>query len=226
MTKQRPETPQTHLSPPAAASGKVRPIRSARRRPGSVSLQRLAGEQPGFSLVELMVTVSLLIVVLTAILGLLDVTVRLAPKDEERTQVVREAQVGLARMVRELRQAHAVGSASGSFMDVTVVAAGAERHVRYQCDVANPADALTTRCVRREGAPGGDLSAATAGDEVVVDRVLNGAAVFTPPSGLRPDYAEAKVRVPARGELSKGYEYSLVLDDGFHLRNLGAGSDA
>jgi hypothetical protein len=52
---------------------------------------------------------------------------------------------------------------------------------------------------------------------VVIDRVLNGAAVF---SLTPPDYVGATVEVAARGGLEDGHDHRIILEDGFYMRNL------
>jgi type II secretory pathway pseudopilin PulG len=173
----------------------------------------------GYALVELMVVASLLVVVLGAILALGETTQRIAPKESERAQVIREAQVGLHRMTRELRNAYQAlptvpaPTVTGSTMQATVRGYdGVPRTVRYDCDEPHPTDQAYTRCLRQVYS-GGTWPAG----EVVIDRVLNGSTVFalTP-----PDYVGAKVEVAARGGLKDGYDHRIILEDGFYMRNL------
>jgi type II secretory pathway pseudopilin PulG len=167
----------------------------------------------GYALVELMVVAALLVIVLGAILALGETTQRIAPKETERANVIREAQVGLHRMTRELRHAYQAPAVTGSTMQANVLGAGgATRTVRYDCDEAHPTDAAYTRCVRQVYS-GGTWSTA----EVVIDRVLNGTAVFALTS---PDYVGARVEIAARGGLQDGHDHRIILEDGFYMRNL------
>lgn len=170
--------------------------------------------EAGYGLVELLVVASLLLVVLGAILALAETTQRIAPKESERAHVIREAQVGLHRMTRELRHANAAPTVTGgSTIQATVlVAGGAPRTVRYDCDEAHPTDTAYTRCLRHE------LSGSTwTGGEVVIDRVLNGTTVFSP---TPPDYVGVTVEVAARGNLKDGYDHRVILEDAVYMRNL------
>jgi hypothetical protein len=175
--------------------------------------------EAGYGLVELMVVASLMIVVLGAILALGETTQRIAPKERERAHVIREAQVGMHRMTRELRHAYqalptvAAPTVTGSTMQASVLAAnGGTRTVRYDCDEAHPTDQAYTQCLRHV------LSGGTwTGGQVVIDRVLNGTTVF---SLTPPDYVGARVEVAARGSLKDGYDHRVILDDGFYMRNL------
>lgn len=208
------------------------------------TVRRRAAEETGFSLIELLVSMALFAVVLGAILALLDTTAKLAPRDQERPQAIREAQVGLERMVRELRQATVVNYVDASSIDVLVTLKTGERNVRYDCNQLprpdKPGD--YRRCERREAALGAPLPALGSGTDIVT-RVINhrtSAPVFTPtyvtpavevdpdpdpddepeePESI-PTYVEAEVFVPARGERKQGYTQDIVLRDGFFLRNL------
>jgi type II secretory pathway pseudopilin PulG len=167
----------------------------------------------GYALVELLLVASLLIVVLGAILALGETTQRIAPKESERAHVIREAQVGLHRMTRELRHAYEAPTVTGSTMQAAVLGAnGTTRTVRYDCDEAHPTDAAYTRCLRHVFSGG-----SWTGGEVVIDRVLNGTTVF---AATPPDYVTATVQVAARGGLQDGYDHRVILEDGIYMRNL------
>jgi hypothetical protein len=182
-------------------------------RPAADRAPEPRSAEAGLALVELLVVASLLIIVLGAILALAETTQRIAPKESERAHVIREAQVGLHRMTRELRHAYQAPTVTGSTMQAAVLGAnGTARTVKYDCDEAHPTDGAYTRCVRQV------LSGSTwTGNEVVIDRVLNGSAVF---ASTPPDYVSATVEVAARGNLQDGYDHRVILDDGIYMRNL------
>jgi hypothetical protein len=169
--------------------------------------------EAGYALTELLVVSSLLVVVLGAILMLGEASQSVAPKETERAQVIREAQVGLHRMTRELRHAYVAPTVTGSQIDATIADnSGAAMHVRYDCNASSPSDAAYTAC-RRYVVSGGNAT----GGEVVIDRVLNGTTVFTLTG---TNYVRALVEVAARGDLKDGYDHKVALDDGFYLRNV------
>lgn len=201
-------------------------IQRVRRRP--------ARDEAGFALVELLIVAALLGVVLFAVLSLLDAAVRVEARDQERAHAVREAQVGLDRMTRELRQAYRVVATGPSYVTVHVRLGGQDTQVHYRCDrphpdlASNPHDDGYRRCRRVEALVGAALPAIDTGP-IVIDRVLNGSAappdsVFTfSPSAISPTYIRARIEVPARGEREEGIEHKVVLDDGFFMRNLRLG---
>jgi hypothetical protein len=178
------------------------PLENAQRdkRPPGVR-----GGEAGYALTELLVVASLLVIVLGAILMLGDTSQRVAPKETERANVIREAQVGLHRMTRELRHAYEDVAVTGSTMAADVLA---QDGVSYDCSRPHPTNSDYTRCVRYVNGVAGD---------VVVDRVLNGDAVFTL---TPPDYVRAVVEVSAAGDLRHGYDHRILLEDGFYMRNL------
>jgi type II secretory pathway pseudopilin PulG len=202
---------------------------------GSIALRRLARrvarEQGGFALAELLVSMICFAFVMTAILALLETSARVVPSDQERSLAIRESQAGLNGMVRELRQAYEVVGTSPSSMRVKVrlkkddpATAAVETHsnwlVEYDCGVS-----VSGKCVRKEARPG-QLPPATG--PVVIARVSNPAdhPVFsfeTDTDSVNPVYVKVRVEVPASGERSHGYTHKIVLEDGFFARNMRLG---
>jgi type II secretory pathway pseudopilin PulG len=194
---------------------------------GERSAQGERSGEAGYSLIELMVVAALLVVVLGAILALAEATQRIAPKESERAHVIREAEVGLHRMTRELRQTYGSapvmtgattvsGNLVGPVFQATVLGTGGTtRTVSYECNHAHPTNAAWTQCRRYT-----IVGVTKSGGEVVVNRVLNGSSVFTFTS---PDYVRAAVEVAAAGDRRDGYAHRIVLDDGFYIRNLDPG---
>jgi hypothetical protein len=194
--------------------------RHPRPRPAS------SGEA-GYALTELLLVSSLLVIVLGAVLMLGEASQRIAPKETERAIVIRDAQVGMHRMTRELREAHNVVSpaagTSAAIFDAWVPTTSGERRVTYECNQTSPADSAYTQCVRWDVDAGGVKS----NRQVVIDRVLNGAAdstlpVFVRGSAPTSDYVKATVEVASRGDRKTGYSTKILLEDGFYMRNLDA----
>ena len=186
-----------------------------------------ANGEAGYALTELLLVAGLLVIVLGAVLLFGDTSQRIAPKETERAIVIRDAQVGMHRMTRELREAHNVVSpaagVSAAVFDAWVPTTSGQRRVSYECNTAHPTDAAYTRCVRYDVAANGTKSNA----EVVVDRVLNGAAgstlpVFVRGSAPTSDYVKTTVEVASRGDRKSGHASKILLEDGFYMRNLDA----
>ncbi len=189
---------------------------------------------------ELLVTMVLLGLVLSATLSILDTNVRSAPRDDERAIAITEAQTGLNGMVRELRQAYSVlGSTSDSMRvlvrkrrddPATPAVEYATLDVQYSCGSENPG-----QCTRREASVGSPLPAT---GKPVILRVLNwepslptarrvfnfdqssdrSNAAFA--GATLPSYVTVRIEVPAAGERREGYGSSVVLEDGFYARNV------
>lgn len=181
------------------------------------TLHRLLHDERGFTMTEMLVVAGGLVVILGAILGLMDVANQVAPADRERVHALRDAEAGLEKMTRELRQAHEITiSAAGFKAEAEVLKNGSPIDVTYDCSGA-PVDGLR-KCVRSQST--GGVATVT-----VIERVANAAGrpVFT--ETLRdshPTYVRAIIEVPARGERTTGGTSRIVLDDGFYLRNVDA----
>jgi hypothetical protein len=185
--------------------------------------------EAGYALTELLLVSSLLAIVLGAILALGETTQRIAPRDTERAHVIREAQVGLHGMTRQLRQAADMTvppheAATGSTLDVTL--RDGSRY-SYECDEAHPTEAGYNRCVRFPVVGGVKQTQGT----VLIDRVLNGPAgtgatnpIFQYEMNVAGTvtYVHVSIHVPAKGGLNEGHDYDVVLDDGVYMRNLDA----
>jgi Tfp pilus assembly protein PilX len=187
------------------------------RHQGSPTPETCSGEA-GYALTELLLVAGLLVIVLGAVLTLGETSQRIAPKETERAMVIREAQVGLHRMTRELRQAFPTPApeitASRAEASVPPLVSGAGTRVVYDCNVTSLTNPDYKQCVRYVEDAGGSLSAG----QVIVDRVLNGSSVFTLTG---TNYVRALVEVAAKGDLKDGYDHRVVLDDGFYMRNIG-----
>jgi Tfp pilus assembly protein PilV len=150
----------------------------------------MSGEA-GLTLVEMMITVSILVVVLLATFALLDTSRKASNREEQRSDSIREAQSGLLRMAKDLRAAYAVNSLSSNSMtvfvrckSVTDGCAGATltnpgtRMITYTC---------TTSCLRGESTTldgtGNCCTAPTVNVPIIkrVQNQLNGATAWDCP---------------------------------------------
>jgi hypothetical protein len=199
-------------------------------------VRRLRAEG-GWSLIELMVVILLMLVVGGAVLKVLDATNDVGANEVERPVALTEAQTGVARMDRELRDAYRLDAAVRSDkVDVVTVARGSSvngRRIVYDCSVASPKGGGLKACERREyPAPDPNVSGLPAAPDestrigpptIIIDRVQNGASsdpIFTPrPNATAPTFLGVTVKVPARGE-RPGSTSSVTFDDGIYLRNM------
>lgn len=177
--------------------------------------------QRGYTLLECMIVSMLLIVVLGATLSLLDTSAQIAPQENERAIAVREAQVQLAGMVRELRQAHEVNSTtiSATAIDARVPLAGGElRRVQYNCAAVSQTKTGTYRCRRDLWNAAGTAveSTTTAVDRLISQNVFE----WNTNADGKVIFVEARIEIPASGSRAKGLDHTIVLDDGFFLRNV------
>jgi prepilin-type N-terminal cleavage/methylation domain-containing protein len=173
----------------------------------------------GFTLVELLVTMAAMLVVAGAAMTILVSLQRQAAADVERAHAIREAEQGLHRMTKELREAYAVTTRTGDEIQATIRVGAVDTVVRYNCAEPHPTLANVYRCVRHSTAGG------VSHKDVVIDRILNsgtstaaGDRVFQYPNG-RPSYVRVRIWVPAAGEARAGFNHRVVLDDGIYMRN-------
>jgi prepilin-type N-terminal cleavage/methylation domain-containing protein len=176
----------------------------------------------GFTLVELLVTMAAMLVVAGAAMTILVSLQRQAAADVERAHAIREAEQGLHRMTKELREAYVVTTRTGDEIQATIRVGTVDTVVRYNCAEPHPTLAGVYQCVRHSTAGG------TSHKDVVVDRILNAGAstaaddrVFQYPNG-RPSYVRVRISVPAAGQARAGFNHRVVLDDGVYMRNCDA----
>lgn len=172
-------------------------------------------DERGFTLVELLVSATILVLIMMATFSVLDGSSKTARRDTERAHAIREAQVGIDRMVRELRHTQTVHSASAQVLDVTVLQRGVTQRVVFDCSVASPGTPGARRCTRT---PSGGSA------DVLVDRVRNigadsSAFAYTPPSGTIR-HVMVRLGVAADGGRAEGYRNDVVLSNGTALRNV------
>ena len=183
-------------------------------------LRRGMHDERGFTLTEQLIVAAGLAFILAAILGLADLAAQTAPVERERVHAVRDAQVAVDKMTRELRSAHDI-TVEPFKATAQVLRNGVAITVTYDCSEA-PVDGLR-KCVRSQTGAGVPT-------QTVLPRVANAESrpVFT--ATQRPDaaglnwttYVRTLVEVPARGERTVGAKSRIVLDDGFYLRNIDA----
>jgi prepilin-type N-terminal cleavage/methylation domain-containing protein len=199
---------------------------------------RSLGDERGFTLPELLLSMVVFGFVMTAVLSMLDTTAKLSTNDQERPAAINEARTGVASMVRELRQAYQVVSASPNHMEVLVRLNGVDMDVSYQCDVPVAGTTLR-RCYRLATINGQPLPALGQG-KIVVNRLVNGTTsdpVFCAldsvtntcgapdPTADAATYYGVTVKVPTKGERKKGYRGNVVFNDGFSLPNIAAAQE-
>jgi len=180
--------------------------------------------EDGFTLIELLVAMAAMLVVAGGAMTVLVSLQRNAADDVERAHAIREAEQGLLRMTKDLREAYAVTNRSVDGNEITVSARiqGTNYSIRYNCAAAHPTLTGVQQCVRTA------TTGSTTRTDVVVERLLNAAAstpagerVFQYPNG-RPSYVRVRIAVPARGRRTQGYDHQVVLDDGIYMRNCDA----
>jgi prepilin-type N-terminal cleavage/methylation domain-containing protein len=177
------------------------------RRPASTSSVRA---NSGYTLVELLVAMSVGLVLLFAILAFIERASRSQESTANRSEQLTQARTGFNRMVREIRDAAYFKLLTSQVAEVatpvqsrgTGTYSGNLRLVRYDCSSSQ-------RCVRQEGPVGGSL-----GPGATLFTDVQNADVFTPvPDFLNPNYVAVDLHIGVP------HSASIVLQDGVTLRN-------
>ena len=162
---------------------------SAKTTPGNGCPPRaLINAEAGWTLVELLIVCLLLGVVLTAVLSISDGTQKISAADQERTNTIGDAQVGIARIADELRHACLLFGANG---------AGSTGYYCRQSFTAVPA---ATACTRSSDC---------------VDMILDTRTSVARPSGT-PTRSLLRVRIdcgtadPASGSQTQCARYAVT----------------
>ena len=206
-----------------AESGAGTELAARRRRwhPRAVgaTLRARLLEDVGFSLVELLVASVAGIVVMTATFAILESSQQVQARDAEWALGLQEDRAGLARMVRDIRQASKIEDGKASSITLSATLGGKAWQIKYECGVSQPGTTYT-ECVRLAAE---EPSPLPSGGPVVAKNVLNGSEVFSYLPAAAPTLVTVKIKLPAKGALkqagSTGYKHEIVLEDGAFMRN-------
>jgi hypothetical protein len=190
-------------------------------------ITRLAREQRGSTLIELLVTSLLLVAVVGAVLALYRVAAVEQDRVEGGVRGLVDQQIGLERLSRELRQATQLcapyPTCGSTFTGAQTIdfercfASGSGtctlKWVRYDCTGSPPQsvppDVTTRACLRSEAATPGGLGSNQV--PVIKNLAATPTGVF---SATSPNYLTFGTRVQA-----KGFNNPISLDDGIRFRN-------
>lgn len=180
-----------------------------------------AGSEAGFTLVELLVVCATAFGVFAATIVLLESSTHVQSRDAEWALALQEDRAGLARMVRDIRQASKVEEAQSGAIVFLATIAGKSWKIEYECRVAQVGTEYD-ECVRLAAEEGKALPST---GPVVARDLTNGPEVFSySPSSAAPTVSTVKLALPASGTLkqagSGGYQHKVVLEDAAFMRNL------
>ncbi len=179
--------------------------------------KRIRSDQSGFTLVELMVTMSVMIIVMIASLGILDIAVRSEPEIADRNRQVQAAQTELERLTREIRVSYEVVAASPQSLTVLTyvnraTCDGGTPDTTIRCRVTyNCASGSCTRTISET-----DGSSPTSPTTVVSG--LSSDSIFTyTPDSVDPVTVDITLNYPAG---QGGAEDAITVSAGVVMRNL------
>jgi prepilin-type N-terminal cleavage/methylation domain-containing protein len=195
----------------------------------SARLARLRDER-GFTLIELLITVSMLAVVLLAAFTALNTLTQDANVDQAYAQEIQDAQVGVARIAHDLREAYSITTATPDVIAFDEwTPQHVTEHVRYDCTVQQP-NTSYNECTRVQwidpaaqpnsstGTPvllrlenGGNAGITTYCGSNAVFHYMSASNTGIGPSctevgaaaaAINPVYVEVRALVPAKGYLT------------------------
>jgi Tfp pilus assembly protein PilW len=169
----------------------------------------LIRDERGFTLVELLAAIPLMLMIFFATFQLYEVAVREQDRDDARVRSIVQQKNGLEKISRELRDSVALEYQTSDIMDAQISSGGPWVH--YDCS--------GTTCRRWQGATQGAL---TTGPVTIVSNVLSAEFhTYSNSSGsLIPDYVNPTYVTVTLRVTAKGASNPIVLNDGFNLRNL------
>jgi prepilin-type N-terminal cleavage/methylation domain-containing protein len=184
----------------------------------------------GFTLVEILVVISLLSIVLAVLMGPMIDSQRIANRQFNYAAAQQSARTGLDSMVAQIRQATAIIASGPNFVEMNVNLQGVSYTVEYECDIAQPVTPdgeHLNECLRGSTSQGGTPSMSS-GTAIVVSNLRNGtpsSPVFTwGPDPNAPYYMTATIQVPASNAKTGGLTRQIVFTDGALMRNLNVGN--
>jgi type II secretory pathway component PulJ len=196
--------------------------RGARALAGNLPRKSLRDDS-GFTLIELLVASVAAVAVLSATFAFLLSSQQVQARDSEWALTLQEDRAGLARMMRDMRQATKIEEAKPGAIFFLATIGGKAWKIKYECGVSQAGTSFT-QCVRL--AAEGEKALPGSGPLVVKD-VVNGTEVFSylPSSEVsKVRAATVKIELPANGTLkqagSSGYGRKVVLEDDAFMRNL------
>lgn len=200
----------------------------------SFALARRCNHEAGFTLVEMLMVLLMMLIVLGAASSILIGAQREAPNDVARANAIGQAEAGISQMDHELRAGWAptgstLPTTATNVMDLDVPSStyGTIR-VKYDCTVSSTAYPGYHQCVRYWSST--LTSSPTTNANVVIDDVSNDETstdtgytpVFTPNSSSSPTEYAVEIQLPAKGTQAStldSYTYQVTLSDGIYLRN-------
>ena len=135
---------------------------------------RFASDQ-GFTLIEMLIVTSLLLVIVAATLTALEVTMRAQNRDQAYAQEITQSQASLARLIHDLRQATLFQSVTPNAIRFQMIENGTTYNVRYDCTATDSLGSPYTRCAQTQAvSPATPASPSNTVGSLDIQHVSNG----------------------------------------------------
>lgn len=204
-----------------------------RRCAAPQSLRVRLHSQSGFTLIETIMAAALSTIVVGSAMSALEVSQRTQSRDTEWAQVIQEGRTGLARMVREIRQAYSIRRTSETSIDFYATFGGVDYEIEYACNVKEPDHESYYECVRVSANVGQTLPTPSASTgQAIIKYVLNGTTadasdpIFKEfsPNAIAPDLVTIKLVLPSAGTLklagAKTLTHQVILTNNAYIRDM------
>lgn len=149
------------------------------------------GAERGYTLVEMVVAMAIVIPITFATFALLEAATRSQARDQSYAQEVTSTQTALARLTHDLRQATSFQLVSPNAIQFQLVANGTTYSVRYDCTASDSLGSSYRRCARTQAvAPSAPPAASSTPGALDILHVANGTiATFCNTLGTAPSGA-------------------------------------
>jgi prepilin-type N-terminal cleavage/methylation domain-containing protein len=129
----------------------------------------------GFSLIELLIAITITLIVAGTTLTALSLLIRTQARDQAYAQEVTNTQTGFARLLHDLRQATLFQSVTPNSIAFQMVSSGATYNVAYSCTAADSLGGSYTRCAQTQAlAPSTPATPGAAANSLDIIHVSNG----------------------------------------------------
>lgn len=174
---------------------------------------RLAGAD-GFSLIELLVAMSIALVIFGATLSALQVMMGDQSRGQAYAAEVTSTEAAFARLLHDLRQATLFSSVTPNSIAFQMVVAGTTYNVAYNCAASDTLGGSYTRCARTQAvAPTAAPAAGSTAESVDITHVANGGiSTFCNTGGTAPS---GSVFLPANANIANTDGSGLTCDEAY-----------
>jgi prepilin-type N-terminal cleavage/methylation domain-containing protein len=177
-------------------------------------LRRRGGDSRGFTLIEMLIGMSIALVIFGATMTTLEVMMRTQNRNQAYALEVLNTQTAFARLMHDLRQATLFTSVTPNSVAFQMVVSSTTYNVAYSCTAADSLGGAYTRCARTQAlAPATPAAPGTTATSTDIVHVANGGiSTFCNANGTTPS---GSVFFPANPNVPNTDGSTLVCDEAY-----------